>query len=598
MGLALGVKMGELAHARWFNRRAVGARALQPKKIAWVYQAFMLKVHHTGMARIDFSARAAGLSRRLRALALGTLAGALALGLGAPAWAQSPSLSASSPILPGLGEGTDISPAAERKLGDSVARALYRDPDYLDDPVLHDYVQSLWQPLLQAARARGDLGPDLDDVFAWDIFLLRERAVNAYALPGGYFVFYLGIMGMMQTRDELASVMGHELSHVTQRHFARKTDKDAARTPWVLGGMVLGLIAASKGQVNCNALNQCTNSGYDAANALITGSQALAIQSALNYSRDMEREADRTGYGVAVQAGFAPQGFVSMFEKLQQSMRNNDSGGFPYLRSHPLSAERMADMQSRIGVPQASNKAPDGDWEALLMAARARWFADSGIDAMMRWQGDVQPTALAAKTAPQQAAALYGAALAALKLRAFDQASALADQLARLAGAPPVLDRLVRLLRTDIALAQDQVAVARAAMAAAVRPADGRDMALDRAELLMRAQVEVRNQDAALAASALHSWTVQYPRDLGAWRALGAAYEAQGRMVAAIRAQAHADGLQYDWAAALGRLRAAQDLVRKGDWGAYGPDHVEATIVDTRAREIVQLMLEQAKQQR
>jgi predicted Zn-dependent protease len=123
-------------------------------------------------------------------------------------------------------------------------------------------------------------------------------------------------------------------------------------------------------------------------------------------------------------------------------------------------------------------------------------------------------------------------------------------------------------------------------------------MSLDRAELLQRAQVQVRGNDAARAATALHLWTVDQPRDLGAWRALGAAYEVQGRAVAAIRAQAQADGLQQDWTSALGRLRAAQDLVRKGQWGSQGPDYIEAAIVDTRAREIVQLLREQANQQR
>jgi predicted Zn-dependent protease len=325
------------------------------------------------------------------------------------------------------------------------------------------------------------------------------------------------------------------------------------------------------------------------------GSQALAVQGALNYSRDMEREADRTGFGLASEAGFAPQGFVSMFEKLQQSSRNNDSGGFPYLRSHPLNTDRIADMQTRIGVEQANTKPLESDWQALLMAARARLLFDTSVDGLQRWQADVQPAVLAAKAPAQQAAALYGAALAALKLRTYAQADALTTQLAGVAGAPPVVDRLVRLLRTDIELAQDQVGVA---MATPVRAADSKDMSLERAELLLRAQVQVRNGDAARAATALYLWTVDHPRDLGAWHALGAAYEAQGRLVAAIRAQAQADGLQYDWTAALGRLRAAQDLVRKGQWGPHGPDHIEASIVDTRAREIVQLIREQANQQR
>ncbi len=559
----------------------------------------MLKVHHTGMTRIHHAGKPRALGHALAVLLLSVLAGLFWPALSNTAEAQSmpAPLPSAGTGLPDLGDGTSISPAAERKLGDSIVRSLYRDPDYVDDPVITDYVQSLWQPLLTAARKRGDLRTDLDQTFAWEILLSRERDVNAFALPGGYFGLYLGLVGLVQTRDELASVLGHELSHVTQRHFARKTDKASAQTPWMIGGMILGLLAASKSQSSCNGLNQCTNSGYDAANALMMGTQGLAMQSSLNYSRDMEREADRAGFGVASEAGFAPQGFVSMFTKLQQSSRNNDNGGFPYLRSHPLNTDRIADMQGRIGVEQASNKPLESDWQALLMAARARVLSDGGIDGLQRWQADVQPAVLAAKAPALQAAALYGAALAALKLRAYDQAGVLASQLADLPGAPPILGRLVRLLRTDIALAQDQVNMALRVLAAPVRAPDAKDMSLARSELLQAAQVQIRAQDAARAATALHLWTVDHPRDIGAWRALGTAYEAQGRAVAAIRAQAQADGLQQDWSAALGRLRAAQDLVRKGQWGSQGPDYIEAAIVDTRAREIVQLLREQANHQ-
>jgi predicted Zn-dependent protease len=152
------------------------------------------------------------------------------------------------------------------------------------------------------------------------------------------------LIGVVSSRDELASVMAHELSHVTQRHIARMMTRQSQQAPWLLGAMVLGILAASK------------NPG--AANAMIVGGQAVGAQSQLNFSRDMEREADRVGFGVAGQAGFAPQGFVSMFAKLQQSSRLNDSDNFPYLRSHPLSTERMADMQSRIdqadGEPRRS----------------------------------------------------------------------------------------------------------------------------------------------------------------------------------------------------------------------------------------------------
>ena len=104
--------------------------------------------------------------------------------------------------------------SAERKLGDRIARELYRDPDYLEDPILDEYLQNIWQPLVKGAQARGDMSPELQERFAWKILIGRDRSVNAFALPGGYLGIHLGLISVVTTRDELASVMAHELSHV------------------------------------------------------------------------------------------------------------------------------------------------------------------------------------------------------------------------------------------------------------------------------------------------------------------------------------------------------------------------------------------------
>ena len=101
-----------------------------------------------------------------------------ALALPPAAWGQ-------AGRLPNLGDGAEITLGAERRIGDNIAREIYRDPDYLDDLVLRDYVQSIWQPLLAAARLRGELLPDMEEQFAWDISLIRDRSINAFALPGG-----------------------------------------------------------------------------------------------------------------------------------------------------------------------------------------------------------------------------------------------------------------------------------------------------------------------------------------------------------------------------------------------------------------------------
>lgn len=523
------------------------------------------------------------------------LAAALALALAWPigplqAQALTPAETVPANTLPHLGDGTEMSPAMERRLGDSIARSLYRDSDYVDDPVTMEYLQSLWQPLLAASRARGEMPPQIADAFAFELLLGRDRSVNAFALPGGYFGVHLGLVGVVSNRDELASVLGHELSHVTQRHIARNMAHQSAQAPWMMGAMILGMLAASK-----------SNSNGQAASALITGGQAAAAQSQLNFSRDMEREADRIGFGVMTQAGFAPQGFVGMFEKLQQANRLNDSGGFPYLRTHPLTTERISDMQNRIGaLGAAAASAPVAgqkpNFEPQLVAARARVLSNGGVDALRLWQADVLPDVLSAKPAAQQAGAMYGASLAALKLRDYGTAQALCTQLQLLLARLGADGRLALLLEAELALGQGDAARAETLLASSAAKPISR---LGRAELALLSQAQIQTGRAPAqtqTAERLREWVAAHPRDALAWRLLASVYEVQGRNVAAVRAQAQADGLEQDWPAALDRLRAAQDLVRAGQWGAMGPDHLEAAIVDTRTREVTQLLREQALQ--
>lgn len=147
--------------------------------------------------------------------------------------------------LPGLGDVQGMSIAAERRLGDSIARDIYRDPDYLDDPVLGDYLQAIWQPLLAAAQARGDVPAELSERLAWELMISRDRRVNAFALPGGYLGVHLGLGGVTDNAAELGSVMAHELSHVSQRHIARLMERQDRLAPWMMGAMILSALAAS-----------------------------------------------------------------------------------------------------------------------------------------------------------------------------------------------------------------------------------------------------------------------------------------------------------------------------------------------------------------
>lgn len=506
---------------------------------------------------------------------------------------SAPDTSPNNVQLPTLGDGSEMSSSAERALGDRIIRQLYRDPDYIDDPVLVEYVQQIWFDLRQAARQRGELTAELDERFAWEVLLGRDRSVNAFALPGGYFGLHLGLIGITANRDELASVMAHELSHVTQRHISRLMTSRNQQAPWLLGAMVLGALAASKSP--------------DAANALVVGGQAAAMQNQLNFSRDMEREADRVGFGVMQQAGFAPRGFVTMFDKLDQASRLNDRGGFAYLRSHPLSTQRMADMQARqeLRADAATTSAPLIEYS--LIAARARVLSRPSADVLRNWVQRPLAADFATQTLAQRAAALYAAAMVHLQQRDYGRAKAMAAQLQSLVQSDVAAARLATLLLIEVAQQAGQataiqplldvspmrrpelILAAQGVLALQVRSGDvasalnqGKGLGAEAQNSSDYASNEVRNTVAAL-----QTWLLSHPKDAQIWQLLGRIYAQQNSPLRAIRAEAESFVAQLDYEAALDRLKAAQAQARTKN---SAENYVDAAIIDTRLREVSALL--------
>lgn len=512
---------------------------------------------------------------------------------------------ASGSALPSLGDSAELSAATERRIGDRIAISIYRDPDYVDDPVLADYVQGIWQPLLAAARARGELSAELEERFAWEIFLIRDRTVNAFALPGGYFGVHLGLIATVSNADEMAAVLAHEISHVTQRHISRLMTQQSRQAPWMIAAMILGAMAASKYP--------------EAGTAAIVGGQALAAQGQLNFSRDMEREADRVGFGVMRDAGYASQGVSSMFDKLQQASRLNDNGAFPYLRSHPLTTQRIAEAQARVQLASAATPSPDtladqGRVNQLhaMMAVRARILAAPGVDtlravladarrragaltaqpaqATLVQQGRLPASAPVSAPAPASAAvhdagALYGGALAAAKLRDFANARSLLAQLRPLVPDSAQAGKAAELLSIEIDLLEGKIPSSAAST--------NLEKITSRAELLTQAKALMAAHRALEVSQALRLWVALHPKDAQAWQLLAQAYGQQNQPVRAIRADAESRAAQLEYAGALDRLKAAQNLMRSQPGSA---DYVEASILDTRTRQIGLLLREQTLQ--
>jgi beta-barrel assembly-enhancing protease len=304
------------------------------------------------------------------------------------------------------------------------------------------------------------------------------------------------------------------------------------------------------------------------------GSQAAALQGQLNFSRDMEREADRIGLSVLTQAGFAPSGMARMFERMDHANRLVDNGSYPYLRSHPLTTERVAEARARQGSAVGKLTRP----EHALMQARARVLMDPTVPARQRLQ---ELDKASAATADERLGLLYASALSSALLRDFARATAAFAQGERQiadAALPARTARVWGLLGAEIALAQGDATLAAKRIAAV--PDDP-----SRPRLLLETQVALALNDSARVkrqAELLQAWVSEHRADALAWATLSSCAERQGQALRAVRAMAESHAANGDLNGAIDRLRAGQRLARAG----ATPDFIESSVIDARLRDL------------
>jgi predicted Zn-dependent protease len=344
--------------------------------------------------------------------------------------------------LPNLGdaEREELSPLMERKLGEQIMRDIRRSRDYLDDDPVLEYLNNFGARLVTARPdVRGEAGYD------YFFFAMRDPALNAFALPGGFIAVHSALVLAAQSESELASVLAHEVGHVAQRHIARMIGSQRQDSLIPLASVILAALAS--------------RASPDLAAASLMGGQGIAAQRQLNFSRDAEREADRVGLQILTDGGFETSGMVTFFGRMQSSSRAYGDGAPAYLRSHPLTTERIADIQARTREHRYRQHADSLDFH--LVRARLRVLQD---DTSQGWRDalEIFENQSQQKSRLQTVAARYGQAIIALRQRDPARAQSLLQEARTAAQAAPALPRnaMFAALGIEIRLASGQAAEA------------------------------------------------------------------------------------------------------------------------------------------
>ena len=457
--------------------------------------------------------------------------------------------------LPDLGDSAQavMSPAQERRIGDAALKQLRAQGAYLNDPEVNDYLNELGQRLVAVRN---------DTRFDFTFFAVPDASINAFAMPGGYIGINTGLILLTQSESELASVLAHEITHVTQNHMARFLENQKNSLWMSLAAIALALIAARSN----------SSSSGDMVGAAITSAQALSIQNQLNFTRENEYEADRIGFQRLDDAGFDVGGAASLMERMQKATRFADGSVPTYLRTHPVTYERIAEAQARAQNRPYRQVSDSLDFQ--MVRALLRSYVGNSYEAVAWFDN-----ALAERKYNSEVATRYGLVASLVRDNKPDRAKRELATLERMAPPHPMIEAI----GAHLLLESGEPDKAAARLEAALRRYPTKmQLVYDYPEALIKAG------RAAQATAFTEAQLVRFPNDGTLHRTASKAYAAQNK---AMKQHYHL-GEYYAW---QGNLRLAIDqlelAVKAGDANFY-----ESSVVETRLRALKREQDEQKKE--
>ena len=276
--------------------------------------------------------------------------------------------------LPLLNDGTSsiVSLDAEYRLGRNWARILRGQAPMLDDPITYQYLEDLLWRLLPNSQVQDR---------RLELFVLANPSFNAFAVPGGVIGVHGGLIQAAESEGELASVIAHELAHLSQRHYAQRLEEERRNRPLMLAGVLAGILVAAAD----------TQGGM----AVLSSTMGATTQNQLAFSRRNEQEADRVGMQTLVNTGIDPHTMPQMFTRLQRTYQFYGQRPPEFLLTHPVTESRIADSLNRASQMPRPQHSTTGIEFSLIKARMDVQFADSADAALRVFRNALEANATA-----------------------------------------------------------------------------------------------------------------------------------------------------------------------------------------------------------